>query len=405
MKKLGLVFGLVCLFASACGGSIVTTGDSDPDGNGGEAGAAGGPGTGGSAGAPTNVGGEGGSSDLPDFTVWRDDQVPNGSALVSGGTLNMVMQLRFTAETDTVIESIVLKDVGVGSFEDLGIVYLYNGYPDQGYIEGVVDTATGLIAFPDLDLLVSPGEEQYYSLYVQYDAPAGAAGSTHRFSLESAAMFNLSDEREIIGDFPIESATQTLVSPPSATYCDPWNPTSEYGYQGCCGTFSELDDIMAIQPGMLFKGGLEMVYYMGSDGKRYVFPTTMILDSWYGPYDADGIPLSDGSVCNSVYQLPDAEVASVPIGGNVTFRPGVFVTGIMTDPARYVVSKGGVLRKLVPPSLQDQIYPGTAALRLRRSPDAFFVNFLMGAVLTDSSEYDPVVEFATTLEQNLGLAP
>ena len=340
--------------------------------------------------------------DLPNFSVWRHDNVESGYVWTTGGPLEMAMMLHFSAETETVLESMTLKDVGAGSLDDLASVMLYNGYPGQGYKPCTVDTDAFLIVCDALELAVTPDEEQYYSLYVMYDAPDSHEGMTHRFALESADMLTLSGERDVIGDFPIESATQTLTAPPDATYCDPWDPVSEFGYQGCCGTFLKAD---AILPGTLFKGSLEMVYYLGSDGKRYTFPTTMILDSWYGPYDADGIPLSDGSICDSVIQVPDDVVASIQIGAIVTFKPGVFITGIPEDPQRYVVSKGHVLRPLEPTDLQEQIYPGTWSERTRLTMDGFFVDFFMGAEITDPVDYDPIAESETTLEQDLGLAP
>lgn len=194
-----------------------------------------------------------------------------------------------------------------------------------------------------------------------------------------------------------------VVAQPSATYCDPWsNP--EFGFLGCCGTFAQIA-AGQVQPGMLIKGSSHTVYYFGSNLKRYVFPSTVILDSWYGPYDANGIPTADGSACNQVRETTDTVIASIPIGANMTFKPGVYMTGLMTDPARYVVSRWGVLRRLMPTSLQSQIYPVATAARLKLNKDAFFVNYTIGSDITDPSQYDLAYELSTTIEQNLGLAP
>lgn len=420
------VVASVCVLV-ACGANVIV--DSDPEtdddgitGVGGDDGEAGGPdttiSTGGSdvggqpeggspeGGAPEGGSGEGGMMPLSSFTVngAAEGDYTYPTSLLT--TLIAPMRLSFSAEEATTIQEVRLIDVGTGSAGDITSLYLYNGW--ESYVEGVLQP-DGVTYVFDVNLLVEPDPEwtPYYSVYVQYDAPSSSHGLTHKFVLESAEMITLSDEREVLGNFPIEGATHTFATPTSATYCDPWNPTAQFGYQGCCGTFQQLSSASELQTGMLFKSNnIEVVYYYASNGTRHVFPTTMILDSWYGPYDADGIPTSDGSVCNAVYELPASEVATVFIGGNMTFRPGVFVTGITTDAnARYVVSRGGILHRLMPIGLMEEIYPGMAQSRVRLSKDQFFVNFLMGANITSAAEYDPVVEFNTTIEQNLGLAP
>lgn len=201
-----------------------------------------------------------------------------------------------------------------------------------------------------------------------------------------------------------------VVAPSSqAAYCQPWSandPMMEYGYTGCCGSFTQIMDSALLQTGMLIKGSSHpAVYYYGSDGLRHLFPTTVVLDSWYGPYDANGIPLSNGSICNQVVEIPDVMLSQVQLGTMVTFKPGVYVTGLITDPGRWVVSRGQVARKLSPAVLQDQIYPATAQVRLRRNIPSFFADYQIGAQITNASQYDLAFELSTTIEQDLGLAP
>src|SRR3989338_4746527 len=79
---------------------------------------------------------------------------------------------------------------------------------------------------------------------------------------------------------------------------------------------------LAAQPGDLIKGGTAAVYYYGTDAKRYVFPTEKTYQSWYANFD-------------QVKTVSDTELASYPLGGNVTYRPGVKLIKIMTDPKVY----------------------------------------------------------------------
>ncbi len=190
-----------------------------------------------------------------------------------------------------------------------------------------------------------------------------------------------------------------------AAYCDPWMNGQVFGYNGCCGTYVT-ESTPAV--GELYKVEGDVfthVYYQASNGKRYVFPTTTVLDSWYAAPDVNGVPPITPSLCELVHQYPLDVVAAITIGGNVTIRPGTYVTGIIEDPKRYVVAPGAVLRPLLPEFIGDSIYPGTYQERIHMTPDAFFVNYFMGAPVTDVSDYDLDAALARTLEQELGLAP
>lgn len=197
-----------------------------------------------------------------------------------------------------------------------------------------------------------------------------------------------------------------------ATFCDPLS--SYWGYQGCCAVKGTFPTTAKPTPGMLIKGdGLSnpgsccngRVYYYASNGKRYVFPLVAHLVSWFGQLDSDGVPIMDPAVCGQVVQVTDWFLASIPIGGLVTYRPGTFVTGIIEDPKRYVISRGGVLHRLAPESLGETIYPGSYNKRIRLEPDNFFVNYKIGMDVSAAKPYDPAKELQVTLEQDLGLAP
>jgi hypothetical protein len=77
---------------------------------------------------------------------------------------------------------------------------------------------------------------------------------------------------------------------------------------------------VSLSSGDLIKGSLPAVYYYGADAKRYVFPDVKTYETWYG---------SDFS---SVKTITDTELATIPIGGNVTYRPGESMIKIQSDP-------------------------------------------------------------------------
>ena len=98
-----------------------------------------------------------------------------------------------------------------------------------------------------------------------------------------------------------------------------------------------------ISSGDLIKASNAAVYYYGADGKRYVFPTEKTFLSWYDNF-------------NSVKTISDANLATLPIGGNVTYRPGIRMVKITTDPKTYAVDAGGVLRHITSETIASALY-------------------------------------------------
>jgi hypothetical protein len=177
--------------------------------------------------------------------------------------------------------------------------------------------------------------------------------------------------------------------------------------EGCVTTGQFAHDYEAPLSGMLIKGSQPMVYYYGSDAKRYVFPTRTELVSWYDWHEEDPT-IKRPDICRNVREFPDDVLATVPIGGNVTVRPGTYLVRNASGSEVLVVGRyqllhrtdEGVLHKLFPNAI-DRVY--TVA-------DAFFVNYGGGLNITNASQYDPHVEYdwgapASTLEYELGILP
>lgn len=122
----------------------------------------------------------------------------------------------------------------------------------------------------------------------------------------------------------------------------------------------------------LVKGSLASVYYLGTDGKRYVFPNETTFFTWYKDF-------------SGVVTITDSELASLPIGGNVTFREGSWMGKITTDPKTYWVSKGGVLQLVSSEADAIKLAGSQWAKQVRDIPDAFFVNYKIGAPLDSNN--------------------
>jgi hypothetical protein len=117
--------------------------------------------------------------------------------------------------------------------------------------------------------------------------------------------------------------------------------------------------------GSLIKGSLPAVYYCGADGKRYVFVNDKAFFSWF--VDFSGVQI-----------VTDETLASITIGGNITYRPGVKMVKIVSDPKVYAVARGGMLRWVSTEAIASSLYGSTWNTMIDDVPDSFFVNYTIG---------------------------
>ncbi len=122
--------------------------------------------------------------------------------------------------------------------------------------------------------------------------------------------------------------------------------------------------------GSLIKGSLPAVYYCGADGKRYVFVNEKAYHSWYPDF-------------STVQTISDADMALIPLGGNITYRPGSRMVKIMTDPKVYAVSRGGILRWVTTEAVAIRLYGADWNKQIDDVPDSFFTNYTLGEPITE----------------------
>lgn len=139
----------------------------------------------------------------------------------------------------------------------------------------------------------------------------------------------------------------------------------------------------AIGKGMLVKASGPAVYYKAVNGQRYVFPNEKTYFSWYRDF-------------SGVVTISDAELAAIPIGGNVTIRPGTKLVKITTDPKVYAVSPGGMLHWIESEALANTLYGSAWASRVVDVPDSFFVNYTIGSSISTAVHPDgTLVKYAS----------
>ena len=146
---------------------------------------------------------------------------------------------------------------------------------------------------------------------------------------------------------------------------------------------TSLVSLADLEAGDLIRGeSYSAVYYYGLDGFRYVFPNDKTYFTWYEDF-------------GDVNWISDSDLSDIQIGGNVTYKPGVKMIKINSDPTVYVVGAGGEIHGIPSEDFASDLYGSTWNQQIDDVPDGFFSNYTMGSDLELVSQYDPESEEAT----------
>ncbi|WKZ29377.1 MAG: Ig-like domain-containing protein [Patescibacteria group bacterium] len=115
----------------------------------------------------------------------------------------------------------------------------------------------------------------------------------------------------------------------------------------------------------LIKGSGPAVYWY-KGGKRYAFPNLDTYRSWYG---------DDFS---KVLRVPDTQLGTIMLGGNVTMKAGVYMIKIQSDPKTYAVEANGVLRWIPTEDRARALYGAAWATRVRDIDVSLFTDYTIG---------------------------
>lgn len=146
----------------------------------------------------------------------------------------------------------------------------------------------------------------------------------------------------------------------------------------------------AVTDGSLIKGQTSSSVYYVTAGKRYAFPNERVFFSWYADF-------------STVQTVADSDLASYLLAGNVTYRPGMNLVKIATDPKVYAVSRYGTLRWVTTEQIAALLYGSNWNTKVHDVADTFFTNYIVGSDITQVSQYDGFGEQAAapTIAQNL----
>lgn len=140
--------------------------------------------------------------------------------------------------------------------------------------------------------------------------------------------------------------------------------------------------------------GNPTVYWLATDNRRYVFPNPRTFYSWFSEADLA-----------RVLTLSPQELGRITIGGNVTYRPGVRLVKVTTDPRVYAVSRYGVLRWVTSESVAAQLYGANWARMVDDVPDEFFTNYRVGDPITAAGQFSPDFEWGQARSPSDNIPP
>ncbi|MBI2099524.1 Ig-like domain-containing protein [Candidatus Uhrbacteria bacterium] len=132
------------------------------------------------------------------------------------------------------------------------------------------------------------------------------------------------------------------------------------------------------------------VYYYGADEKRHAFPNERVYKSWYADF-------------SSVKTISAEDLASIALGKNVTYRPGVKMIKLQTVPKVYAVAKGAKLRWVQTEEVARALYGADWNKKIDDVSDALFTDYMEETTITSSADYGPATETtnAPTIDDTL----
>ncbi len=133
------------------------------------------------------------------------------------------------------------------------------------------------------------------------------------------------------------------------------------------------------------------VYYYGKDGRRHAFPNDKAFFTWYNDF-------------SQVQIISAAEMSRMPLGQNVTYRPGVRMVKFATLNNVYAVDAGGLLHWVKTEAVANALYGATWNKQIDDINDAFYANYRFGTDISTASDYVPtaVTTAASSIQKDMG---
>lgn len=119
------------------------------------------------------------------------------------------------------------------------------------------------------------------------------------------------------------------------------------------------------------------VYYVGGDGMRHAFPNSKIYFTWYCDFA-------------QVQVINGTQLATIPLGKNVGYRPGVKMVKFTTDPKVYAVTASSTLRWITSEAVATALYGAAWNKNIDDLSDANYNDYTFGASIVASADFNPI---------------
>ena len=177
------------------------------------------------------------------------------------------------------------------------------------------------------------------------------------------------------GNLGLGDAISMTVTDPDGGSSGSDSGTSDEEDEAVSSTSSDALIKMACSGGEAADDPCKAVYYYGDDGERHAFPNEKVFFTWYEDFD-------------DVIIVTDEFMASISLGDNVTYRPGMKMVTFQTTNEVYCVDTESTLRHVTSEDAAEELYGEDWNQQIDDISDAFFGNYSFGDDVDDSSDFD-----------------
>ncbi|MDP2586640.1 MAG: hypothetical protein Q8P32_02610 [Candidatus Komeilibacteria bacterium] len=324
-------------------------------------------GGGGAPAAPGGGGGGGGASPAPAAST-----AESGTANALGVLDNLASDGTNVTVAQAVLASIVAGDGGSAALADNSVAV---SLPAAGISANATLSVAPQANFPQPSAGYSAVGSQVYNVTLSGGATiASGKNATLTFKYTDAQISN-ANEATLMVSYWDETAGNWVEVPSSVNAAN----------NTVTATVSHFTKFMlqaksnTVPVGSLIKvANKTAVYYLGHDGKRYVFPDDKVFNSWYANF-------------NDVVTITAEQMAAYSLGGNVSVRSGAKLVQFVNydvdgkmmvdDPKVYAVEPGGVLRWIKTGEIAQTLYGSTWEQRIVPIHSVMFGNYTAGAAI------------------------
>ncbi|MFC1598566.1 beta strand repeat-containing protein [Patescibacteria group bacterium] len=127
-----------------------------------------------------------------------------------------------------------------------------------------------------------------------------------------------------------------------------------------------------VEVGQLVKRpDMDAVYFIDQDNRRHSFPNQATYLSWYPDF-------------TDIQTISAETLAAIPLGSNVTMRPGTQLVKITSDPKVYAVEPYGVIKWVQTEAIANALYGSDWASQVVDVDVSFFINYQVGTAVSSA---------------------